>query len=56
MELKEKSSADVALWFAEMLVDYCEELLAAVMSGDAADQNIERNSSYLFVGDSLAEG
>jgi GNAT superfamily N-acetyltransferase len=56
VELKEKSPDDVSSWFAEMLVGYREDLLAAGMSEEAADQNIERNTSQVFAGDSLAEG
>lgn len=56
MELEEKSPADLKVWLGEMWVGYREELLKAGMSEEAADQNIERNRSQLFVGEALVEG
>jgi ribosomal protein S18 acetylase RimI-like enzyme len=56
VELKEKSDADLKVWLGEMWVGYREELLKAGMSEEAADQNIERNRSQLFVGEALVEG
>lgn len=56
MELKEKSPADLAVWLTGMWVGYREELLGAGMSEEAADQNIERNRTQLFVGDALVHG
>jgi GNAT superfamily N-acetyltransferase len=56
LELKEKSAADLAAWLADMWVGYRQELLGAGMTEEAAEQNIERNRSELFVGDALVEG
>jgi ribosomal protein S18 acetylase RimI-like enzyme len=56
VELEEKSPADLKVWLGEMWVGYREELLKAGMSEEAADQNIERNRSQLFVGEALVEG
>jgi GNAT superfamily N-acetyltransferase len=56
VELREKPAAELSAWLAAMWVGYREELLGAGMSEEAADQNIERNRSQLFVGDELVEG
>jgi ribosomal protein S18 acetylase RimI-like enzyme len=56
MELREKSAVDLEVWLNAMWVGYREELLKAGMSEEAADQNIERNRSQLFVGEALVKG
>jgi ribosomal protein S18 acetylase RimI-like enzyme len=56
IELVEKSEDNLATWLTTMWADYHADLLAAGMSTDEADQNIERNRAHLMDGDRPSPG
>lgn len=56
IDLVEKSEASLATWLSTMWADYRTDLLAAGMSADEADKNIERNRAHLMNGDRPSPG
>ncbi len=50
IELVEKSEADLASWYSTIWADYHANLLAAGMSNEEADENVERNRTHLMDG------
>jgi ribosomal protein S18 acetylase RimI-like enzyme len=51
IELVEKSEANLATWLSTMWIEYHADLLAAGMSIDEADRNVERNRATLLDGE-----
>jgi ribosomal protein S18 acetylase RimI-like enzyme len=56
IELVEKSDARLAAWLSSMWAEYHADLLAAGMSDEEADKNVERNRATLLDGERSATG
>ncbi|HEY1763055.1 MAG TPA: GNAT family N-acetyltransferase [Acidimicrobiales bacterium] len=56
IELVEKSEANLATWLSTMWSEYHADLLAAGVSVDEADRNVERNRANLLDGERPSVG